>query len=83
MPHGVSQPDLRPAHQRGRLHWCRHPAQARRRLARRSRAGRHPGPAPPAQPQQHNHRRQPGLTLAVSRAARRRTPQLPSAHRHP
>ena len=68
---------------RGLVHRCRHPAQARRRLARRARARRHPAPAPPAQPQQHDHRRQPGLALAVSRAARRRTSQLPPAHRHP
>jgi len=45
--------------------------------------------AAPAQPHQHDHGRQPGLAVAVSRAARRRTPQLPPARprapptRHP
>ena len=79
----ASQPDRRAAHQRGLVHRCRHPAQTRRGLARRSRARRHLAPAPSAQPQQHDHRRQPGLALAVSRPARRRTSQLPPAHRHP
>ena len=59
---------------------ARHPAQARRGLARRARARCHPAAGTPTQPQQHDHGSQPGLAVAVSRAARRRTSQLPPAH---
>ena len=48
-----------------------------------------PAAGTPAQPHQHDHGSQPGLAVAVSRAACRRTPQLPPARpraspaRHP
>jgi hypothetical protein len=67
----------------------RDPSQARRGLARRARARGHLAPASPGQPHQHDRSSQPGLAMAVSRAARRRTPQLPPARprspsaRHP
>jgi hypothetical protein len=83
------QQDRRAAHDRYLLRRRRHPAQARRGLARRARARGHRAAVAPAQPRQHGHGRQPGLAVGVSRAARRRTPQLPPARpraspaRHP
>ena len=73
----AGQQDRRTAHDRYLLRRRRHPAQARRRLARRARARCHTAAATSAQPQQHDHGSQPGLVMAVSRAARRRTSQLP------
>ncbi len=77
------QQDRRAAHHRYLLRRRRHPAQARRGLARGARARGHRAAAAPAQPQQHDHGSQPGLAVAVSRAARRRTSQLPPARPGP